>query len=164
MEKSKFEISKESGEHFQLAKLAGNWEGMTKTWFEPDVLTDESPMTGSIKPVLDGRFMLHEYKGSLDGKPFEGIAIYGFDVANSKYQCAWVDSFHMSTGIMLSESTTPGSFSVLGKYGSPEFPEPWGWRTTIELTGDGQLVLTAFNISPEGEESKAVETVYKRVD
>jgi len=52
----------------------------------------------------------------------------------------------------------------LGSYGGPEIPEPWGWRTVTELTDNDTLVITAYNISPEGQEDKATETVYKRVD
>lgn len=49
MSKSKFEVSKEAGEHYRLSLLAGNWAGTTRTWFEADVLADESPASGTIK-------------------------------------------------------------------------------------------------------------------
>ncbi|TLV00694.1 DUF1579 domain-containing protein [Dyadobacter luticola] len=164
MSKSKFEISLESGVHRQLQSFTGTWEGTTKTWFEPDVVADESPMTGTIKSILGGRFIQYEYQGSLNGEAFEGIATFGFDIANNKFQCAWVDSFHMGTGILFSESAfSENGFSVLGSYGSPDFPEPWGWRTTLELRNPDELVITAYNIEPGGEDQIATETVYKRV-
>src|SRR5690606_4615381 len=100
----KFETSKASGVHAQLARLEGNWEGIARVWFEPDKVADESPMKGTMKLVLGGRFILHEYQGSFGGKPLEGIAIYGYHLALGKYQCAWVDSYHNGTAIMLSES------------------------------------------------------------
>jgi len=165
MSKSKFEISKESGVHKKLEALIGNWEGTTKTWFEPGVVADEAPMKGTIKPVLGGRFVMHEYSGSLSGKPFEGVAIYGYDIPNDSFQISWIDSFHMGTSIMLSSgNATENGSSVLGSYGGPEIPEPWGWRTVTELTDNDTLVITAYNISPEGQEDKATETIYKRVD
>ena len=99
----KFEDSIESGVHAHLSLLVGEWTGAAKTWFEPGVVGDESPMTGRMKAILGGRFILHEYTGSMAGKPFEGVAIYGFDLATNKFQSAWIDSFHMSTGIMFSE-------------------------------------------------------------
>src|SRR5687767_3446946 len=105
--------SKNSGPHLSLARLEGEWTGTTTTWFEPDVVADESPMTGKMSAILDGRFILHEYSGLLTGKPFEGVAIYGFDLATNKFQSAWVDSFHMSTGIMFSEGKAGEPFSVL---------------------------------------------------
>lgn len=164
MSKSKFETSLESGVHHQLQALTGSWEGITKTWFEPDVLADESEMKGTIKSILGGSFLLHEYQGSINGKPFQGIAIYGFDIPNSNAQAFWIDSFHMGTGMMLSNGTPTGNgFSVLGQYSVPEYPAPWNWRTVAELQDPDTLIITAYNISPEGQEDKATETVYKRI-
>jgi hypothetical protein len=163
MSKSKFDISLESGIHQHIQAMAGEWKGTTKTWFEPGVIADESPMTASIRPILGGRFLLYQYQGSLDGQEFEGSATIGYDLGNDKFQVSWIDSFHMGTAIMLSEgNSVEHGFSVLGSYGGPEIPIPWGWRTVMQLKADDQLIVTAFNISPEGKEDMATETIYSR--
>ncbi|HRI04603.1 MAG TPA: DUF1579 domain-containing protein [Pyrinomonadaceae bacterium] len=158
----KFAESLENGPHANLAMFAGEWTGTTKTWFEPDVVADESPMTGTIKVILGGRFLLHEYSGSLQGKPFDGLAIFGFDIATNKFQMAWVDSFHMSTGIMFSEGDAGDKFSAFGTYFTgPDTPR-WGWRTEIEQIDDDNIVITAYNVEPDSADQIATETRYTR--
>jgi len=154
------------GIHHQLSRLTGNWEGTTKVWFEPDKVADESAVKGSMRTVLGGRFVLHEYTGSFGGNALEGLALYGYHQALRQFQAAWVDSFHNGTAIMYSEgSRGADSLNVLGGYTyvAEQVEMRWGWRTEIQLISDDEVRITAFNISPEGEEAKATETNYRRI-
>lgn len=163
----KLEASQTSGAHFQLSRLVGEWKGTAKVWFDPNKLEDESPISGTMKLILDDKFILHEYKGSFGEKPITGMAIYSYHLDLEKFQCAWIDSFHTGTAIMFSEGKKgEKDISVLGTYAyvTPEIEQHWGWRTNIELIGDDEIMITAYNISPEGQESKATETIYRRVN
>ncbi|HYE55200.1 MAG TPA: DUF1579 domain-containing protein [Chitinophagaceae bacterium] len=161
MSQNKFEASKTNGVHHKLSQIAGEWEGTTAVYFEGTTPVDEAPVTATIRPVLDGRFMLHEYKASFQGKPLEGIALYGYDLASEKFQCAWADSFHMSTGIMFSQDSDPSKlFQVLGSYAAGD--QQWGWRTEIEMPDENELNIIATNLMPDGSEAGGVKTRYKR--
>lgn len=166
MTTNKFENSLKEGPHHQLQRLLGHWQGNTKTWFEKDVLVDESAAEVTITSLFGGRFISLDYRSSLEGKPFEGKMIIGFDIPYKRYTSSWIDSFHMGTQIMLSSGESKGNgFSVLGSYGNPEYGEDlWGWRTEIQFLNEKEFSLTAFNISPDGEETKATETFYKKVE
>lgn len=165
MAKSKFDQSLEDGAHKKLQNLTGNWKGTSKTWFEKDVLADDSASEAVISSIMGGRFISVDYKSSLDGKPFEGKMIIGFDIPYQRFTLSWIDGFHMGTQIMLlSGDATPNGFAVSGTYGSPEYGEQlWGWRTELEILSSDEIIFSSYNISPEGEEAKATETVYQRL-
>ena len=149
--------------HPRLAQLVGKWQGMTKTWFEPDKLTDESPWRGEFKLVLGGRFLLYTYHGSLQGDAFEGITLLGYNPQRDRYEMAWVDSFHNGSSIMFSHGgEKEGPFNVLGTFFAGQDSPDWGWCTEIQPQENGELIITHYGITPEGQEWKGVETIYER--
>ena len=158
-----FEQSSGSPHHF-LSQLAGGWSGIARLWLEPDTLADESPVVGTIQLVLEARFALYLYQGSIEGEPQHGMFTFGYNTITDQYEASWVDSFHNNTAIMFCVGKpTENGFYVIGSYPDPTGGPDWGWRTEVELLDHDHLVISAYNIMPEGEEAKATEARLTRI-
>ena len=150
--------------HRLLAQLAGSWTGISRLWLEPDKLTDESPVVGTIQLILGGRFALYLYQGSIQDEPQHGLFTFGYNTLTDRYEASWVDSWHNNTAIMFcTGNATENGFFVLGSYPDPNGGPDWGWRTEVEIMDDDNILITAYNIMPEGDEAKATEARLTRV-
>lgn len=143
--------------HRDLFAAAGTWFGPTRTWFDADQPPTDSVTTARIETILGGRFVRLDYQGTVMGKPHAGEMLIGFEPDANRFTAVWIDSFHMSPGMMVStgERGEDGSISVLGSY--PAGGQTWGWRTVLRTIDDDHLQIEAFNISPEGREDRAIE-------
>ncbi len=142
----------------------GGWAGQTLTWLEPEGVPQRAQTQGSFQLILDGRFVLYLYQTATDAQPQHGLFTFGYNTTLDRWEASWIDSYHNNTAIMFCTGAGKGDgFFVLGSYPDPDGGPDWTWRTELSFPDRDHLVLTAFNISPEGSESKAVETQLHRI-
>ena len=164
MGREEFEVSRAGGVHAQLARMAGHWQGRFRLWFEPGEPAEDSVQRGSIRVLLGGRVLLHEYSGHCSGEPMDGVALIAHHLDERRYESAWAESFGTGTSIMFSTGASGDPrLSMLGSYSDGQGGARWGWRTEIEQPDDDTLDLRMYNISPSGVEVPAVEVSYRRV-
>lgn len=147
----------------RLAGAIGHWEGRNKLWFEPHSAAIECASTAEVRGEAAGRMLALRYTWTHDGKPCEGILLFGDDAKGGRCDMAWADSFH--NGHRLMPLTGPaageGVPDVRGSYAAPPGPD-WGWRITLEHPAADALVLRMYNVTPDGTEALAVEASYAR--
>lgn len=143
----------------KFQQLVGDWKGRNRLHlgeWGPTPL-HESVSTATVRERIGGQFLEIAYTWEYDGKPQEGVMILGGDYKTDAVNAFWTDSWHMAHNLMLCEGTesADGIVSVKGTYKVEGHPD-WGWRTEIFATDNG-FEYKMFNVTPEGEESIAVE-------
>jgi hypothetical protein len=130
--------------HALLRTCVGLWSGPTKLWLDPSAPPEETTTTLHAELLLGGRWLRASYEGVAFAKP-------------------WIDSSHTGSAIMFSKGThaQPGVIDVLGSYLAGE--QRWGWRTVLHSPAAGELTLESFNVSPQGQQERAIESRLTRV-
>jgi hypothetical protein len=155
-------VNEKSGEF--LHRLIGRWRGTVATWFEPGTPAVTSEVDATIRAVLDGRSVVHEYRSQVREAQADGMAVLGRDLGTGRHCVSWIDTFHTSGDVMtLSADDRPvdDGVSVVGAYAAAN--ELWRWRITYSMSGADVLKVAHFNIAPDGTEMAAVEALHRRV-
>jgi len=149
-------------EHQLLGTLIGQWKGTTRLWLNPEDPPQISETLAVFRPLLGGLFVREEYEGFSFGEKHKGYRTYGFEVGRKTAVCSWVDSIHMSTGMMHLEGTIGGPrIALSGRYYAGENNDQYGWRTVLEIDGKDRLKISQYNVMPDGE-SLGMETLLQR--
>jgi hypothetical protein len=89
--------------HAMLARSNGTWTAETTMWMSEGSEPSKSTATCVNEMIMGGRYQRSSFSGDMDGMPFEGMSITGYDNAKKVYTSTWIDNW--GTGIMKMEGT-----------------------------------------------------------
>lgn len=147
--------------HARLARMRGRWEGTARTYFDP-ARPDHAEVarwSGTIEPVLGGRFLRFTYASSAMGQPIAGELTIAHEPGDRRVRMSWIDSLHTSPAILVSEGEPPpeaGPISAHGTYFAGAGEPRWGWRTELDDATPDALRIRMINIAPGGGASESV--------
>ena len=133
-----------------LARFSGiRWKGEGELWLDPQ---GNSAVHYNSELKIESDSILYSW-------------IYEGDVKNGKFTfnengAVWVDSWHQANAVQcIYVPNEWGIFTVSHEYEATENSK-WGWRSKLSERPDGSLVLQMTNISPWGEDGRAVRMVF----
>ncbi|MBM4130986.1 DUF1579 domain-containing protein [bacterium] len=149
--------------HEFLARRAGRWNVAGRIWNEPGGAPVHSRGESRLEMVLGGRFLQERHKGRVDGRPYEGLGLLGYDNADSTFTAVWVDDLGTRTAILSGRAGAPGEpVELRGAVTDPASGRALSLRLVITWNGaEGQR--WEYHGAPEGfEEARLMELVYTR--
>jgi len=150
-------------EHRILEKRAGVWEVEYKYWSAPDAQPAISRGVSMFRMLLGGRYLEQDHEGELQGMPYFGRGLAGFDRRNKKYVSLWLDT--MSTGFNLTEGTCDAAGNVCAETGEMD-DAAGGRKIKVRMVTTFQnadtFVVEMFVTPPDGPEVRTMQDTYTR--
>lgn len=149
-------------QHKALEPFIGTWNAKVSYWMDPAAPATEATGTMVNSWIYGNRYLQHKYEGDMGGMPFEGMGLWGYDVAAGKYIGIWLDS--MSTSIQHSEGPAPKdgkTWTMASTSTDPMTGKPSVGEETVTLDGPDQHTMRMFE-DRGGKKVKTMEIVYTR--
>ena len=149
--------------HKLLASMTGDWAFVNRMWMDPAGPPTESNGTASYMMLLDGRFLVGHYQGTMMGMEFDGRGVTGYDNTTKQFQSVWLDNF--GTMMMFMTGTydpTAKAFTYLSEMADPVAPATRiKIREVIRLESPDRHTMEWYE-TRGGKEMKTMEIVYTR--
>ncbi len=152
-----------SKQHFDLiSTFVGEWT-TTTTSFNGET-NEPTTSTGQARffPAMNGRFICGDLEGTLFGKPFKGMGLWGFNTNQNRFESTWVDTQNTGISTFNGEKTNDTTFTWTGTVTNPATGNAEQGKGVTTFTNENSFTY-AFYVTINGKETKAYETTYNRV-
>lgn len=148
---------KPGNEHQMLSKSVGNWD-VEISFYGPDgsIASTSSGIKAETKMIFGGRYLHANYKGNMDGMPFEGMNTLAFDNSRKTYISTWIDN--MGTGLMYAEGNFVESkkqMTFKGTATDAASGKQIPFREIFTMIDDNHQLMEMYD-TKDGKESKTM--------
>ncbi|MFK7760050.1 MAG: DUF1579 family protein [Phycisphaerales bacterium] len=153
-------LSTPNEHHAELMETVGNWTAKTSFVMDPTQPPMESDATMTVKSLLDGRHVMSHFKMELNGEPFEGYSIMGYDNAHDEYNSMWIDSMSTKITYMTGNKDEHGNIVMLGTASTPMGDNPM--KIVTSKADDGTWTDQFYDMMPDGSWYNSGSIAYTR--
>ena len=149
-------------QHAALAREAGTYDIAIRSWMAPGAPPVEDKGTATRAMTLDGRVLTENVQATMNGKPFTGHGMQGYDNVTGRAWSTWNDS--MSTGLMVSDGScdAQNACTFTGSWNDPVTKGKVNARMTTRWTSPTVQVFEMYTAGPGGKEAKMMEMTYTK--
>lgn len=149
--------------HKWMEKTNGIWEADISTWMAPSAPPEKTKGTIVQSSILEGRYVVGKYTGTIFGQKTEGQSTLGYDNAKKLFVSTWIDN--QGTGIVYLSGNYDEKTKTLNLSGyqtDPVTGKDSNIREEMTIIDDDSYTMSMFGPGPDGKEIKLMEGVYKR--
>jgi hypothetical protein len=147
-------------EHELLKEFEGEWTVLAKC-YQPSVEENHGTQTAKVK--LGGFWLMFNYKSEMDGTPFEGHGMMGYDPRKSSYVGTWTDSWSPTmTRFEGKADATSRIITMTCDSVDPKTGQPMSHRMVMEITDADHWTHRFFAFDRDGKEALMSEMFYTR--
>lgn len=151
-------------QHEGLKKMEGNFTAKVKMYMSPDAPPEESEGKLENHMILDGRYLVGEFQGTMMGMSYEGASLVGYDNQRQKWLSIWVDNMSTGAMIMEGEEDESGKVTYTGEFPCPVYGNAiTPFRQVFEMKDADHQRFEMYQTAPDGKEHKMMEIEYTRV-
>jgi len=144
-------------EHRKLKELEGAWDAIV-TGMDGKKTKAEA----TYKMELGGLWLTSDFRGEMDGKPFQGKGMDTYDPAKKKHIGVWADS--MMTVPLVLEGTRDESTKTTTTSGEAPGPDgkPMKMKGVTKEIDKDHMTFELYAPGPDGKEAKMMTIEYTR--
>jgi hypothetical protein len=143
--------------HQALKYFVGRWDASVTMWTTPGAPPSTSKGVLNAALILGGRFVQMAFKGTMMGRPFEGLQVTGYDNMQKTYTTFWIDD--SSTAFYILTGPYDAAAKAYNQKGN--WADPMGGttpvRTVTRIVGPDEFVFENYMVLPDGKEFKSME-------
>jgi hypothetical protein len=149
-------------QHQLLNQFEGDWEVRSK-WMMPGKAIDESTGTDRSRMGFGGFWLVSDFTGQMEGKPFKGHSMMGYDPQTAKYVSVCIgDNAPHLTRFEGQADASGKKFTFDGQCVDPKTGKLVSQRVICEVTDKDHHTNRVYTIGEDGKETLIGEFFFTR--